>query len=442
MFPYFGEAGMKTVKNVYIGMSADLIHPGHLNIINEAGKLGSVTVGVLTDKAIASYKRLPYMNYEQRSKIVFSIKGVDKVVPQETLDYTENLRKLKPDIVVHGDDWQEGIQKETRQKVVDILSEWGGKLVEIPYTKNISSTQLNAAMKEIGTTPALRLQKLKRLINNKDIVRVIEAHNGLTGLIAENTAIKEGGQTREFDAIWISSLTQATARGKPDNGYLDTSSRLDALSDILDITTKPIIYDGDNGGHIEHFSAAVRTLERIGISGIIIEDKVGLKKNSLFGSGVYQEQDDIESFCEKIKEGKKALVTDCFMIFARIESLILETGMSDALMRAESYIDAGADGILIHSCAKTFSEIHVFLENYNKFTNRKPVIVVPTSYPGVSEDELVKNRVNIVIYANQLMRSAYPAMVKTAISILKNKSAMEASEKYCMPVNDIISLIH
>ncbi|MDR2410498.1 MAG: phosphoenolpyruvate mutase [Bacteroidales bacterium] len=433
---------MKAVKTVYVGMSADLIHPGHLNIIDAATKLGNVIIGVLTDKAIASYKRLPYMNYEQRSKIVSSIKGVDKVIPQETLDYTENLKKLRPDFVVHGDDWQEGVQKETRQKVIAVLSEWNGKLVEIPYTKNISSTQLNAALKEIGTTPTIRLQKLKRLINNKEIIRVIEAHNGLTGLIAENTVIKGTGQTREFDAIWISSLTQATARGKPDNGYLDTTSRLDVLSDILDITTKPIIYDGNNGGHIEHFIATIKTLERIGISGIIIEDKVGPKRNSLFGIDVYQEQDDIDSFCEKIRKGKTMLVTDYFMIFARIESLILEKGIGDALVRAESYIAAGADGILIHSRSKTFSEIKKFLESYNKFSNRKPVIVVPSSYPAVTEDELVKNGVNIVIYANQLMRSAYPAMVNTAISILKTKSAMEASGKYCMPINDIINLIH
>jgi phosphoenolpyruvate phosphomutase len=428
-------------KTVYVGMSADLIHPGHLNIINEAQKLGDVVVGVLTDKAIASYKRLPFLNYEQRSKIVFSIKGVNKVVPQETLDYSENLRKIKPDFVVHGDDWKEGIQSKTRQKVIDVLSEWGGSLVEIPYTKNISSTQLHAALKEVGTTPDIRLKKLMRLINSKDIVRVIEAHNGLTGLIAENAVYKTKNETREFDAIWISSLTQATARGKADNGYLDTTSRLETISDILDITTKPIIYDGDNGGHLEHFSSTVRTLERLGISAVIIEDKTGLKKNSLFGTDVYQEQDDIEHFCQKIKIGKSALVTGDFMIFARIESLILGKEMDDAITRAQAYIEAGADGILIHSRSKTFDEIEEFTKQYRKMEKTRPLVVVPSSYPSVTEDVLIKNQIKMVIYANHLLRSAYPAMINTAFSILKNKNAKEASEKFCMPISNIITLI-
>ncbi|MDR2509189.1 MAG: phosphoenolpyruvate mutase [Spirochaetaceae bacterium] len=430
------------VKTIYIGMSADLLHPGHLNVIEHARQLdGEIIIGLLTDKAIASYKRLPYMNFDQRKIIVANVKGVSKVVPQETLDYTENLEKIKPDFVIHGDDWKSGIQNQTRQKVIDTLSQWGGKLIEIPYTKNISSTQLNKALREVGTSPEIRAQTLQRLINNKDIVRVIEAHNGLTGLIAENIFVNENGKKNQFDALWISSLTQSASRGKPDNGYLNTSARLEMVSDILDVTTKPLIYDGDNGGPIEHFIATVKSLERLGVSAIIIEDKTGLKRNSLFGANVYQQQDDIESFCEKITAGKKAAFTDAFMIIARIESLILDKGINDALDRAQAYINAGADGIMIHSASNSFDEVKEFIGHYNGFDNRKPLVVVPSSFPSIYEEELAKQKVNVVIYANQLLRSAYPAMFNTAVSILKHHRAKEASDMYCMSIKDIINLI-
>jgi phosphoenolpyruvate phosphomutase len=426
---------------VYVGMSADLLHPGHLNIIKEAAKLGDVTVGLLTDKAIASYKRLPFMSWEQRKIVIENVKGVSDVIAQETLDYVPNLEKMKPDYVVHGDDWKTGIQQKTRQRIIDILAKWGGKLVEVPYTQGISSTQINSLLKEVGTTPEIRAARLKRLINSKDIVRVIEAHNGLTGLIVENISVVKDGKSKEFDAIWISSLTQSAAKGKPDNGYLDTTSRLATIDDILDNTTKPIIYDGDSGGQSEHFAFTVKALERVGVSAIIIEDKVGLKKNSLFGVNAKQEQDSIENFCDKIKIGKKSQVTDVFMIFARIESLILEQGLDDAIKRARAYLDAGADGIMIHSSKKTFDEIKDFCIEYNKFENRKPLVVVPSSYNHVKEEELIENGVDIVIYANHLLRAAYPAMVNTAKSILINDRSKEASEELCMPIKEIITLI-
>lgn len=429
------------MAKVYIGLSADLLHPGHLNIIKEAGKLGDIVVGLLTDKAIASYKRLPYMNFEQRKIVVESVKGVSEVVAQETLDYIPNLKKIKPEYVMHGDDWKTGPQQETRQRIIDSIAEWGGKLVEIPYTQGISSTQLNKVLKEIGTTPEIRAMRLKRLIESKDIVRVIEAHNGLCGLIAENVSVMNDNKKEEFDAIWISSLTQSASKAKPDIGYLDTTSRLDTIGDILDVTTKPIIYDGDSGGPCEHFSFTVKALERIGVSAVIIEDKVGLKKNSLFGTEVKQEQDTIEGFSEKIRIGKQAQVTDSFMIFARVESLILDQGMEDALKRSKAYIAAGADGIMIHSRSKSFDEIKTFLAEYNKFENRKPLVVVPSSYSYVTEEELMENGVNVVIYANQLLRAAYPAMVNTAKCILENHRAKDASEKFCMPIKEIITLI-
>lgn len=432
---------------IYIGMSADLLHPGHLNIINEARKLldskdgGELIVGLLTDKAIASYKRLPYMTWEQRKIVVENVKGVSAVVPQETLDYVPNLLKIKPDYVLHGDDWKRGVQAKTRQRIVDVMSEWGGEVIDIPYTEGISSTKLNQVLKEVGTTPEIRCHRLRRLLDSKEIVTVCEAHNGLSGLIVENTSIDENGHKIEFDGIWISSLTQSAAQAKPDIGYLDTTTRMTTLNDILEVTTKPIIYDGDNGGPQVHFIFTVKTLERLGVSAIIIEDKIGLKKNSLFGTEVFQEQDNPEDFAEKIKAGKQAQVTDDFMIIARIESLILKQGMDDAIMRAKTYLDAGADGIMIHSREKTFDEIKEFATLYNQLPNRKPLVVVPSSYSQVTEKELIENNINVVIYANHLLRSAYPAMVNTAKSILENHRCKEASDEYCMKIKDIITLI-
>lgn len=428
------------LKKVYVGMSADMIHPGHLNIIKEASNLGQVTIGLLTDKAIASYKRLPALNYEQRKIIVESIKGVEKVVPQNELDYVPNLRKLKPDYVVHGDDWKKGVQSQTRQRVIDALKEWGGVLHEVPYTKGISSTQLNQSLKEVGTTPNIRMERFRRLIESKPIVKVLEAHNGLTGLIVEHISVEQDGRQKEFDAMWLSSLTDSTAKGKPDIEAVDVTSRLHSLNDILEVTTKPIVYDGDTGGIPEHFVFTVKTLERLGVSAIIIEDKTGLKKNSLFGTDVPQTQASIEDFCYKISAGKKAQVTKDFMIIARVESLILKQGVDDAITRAAAYIEAGADGIMIHSKEKDGKEILEFCERYNRFEKRMPLVAVPSSYNHLYEKQLMEAGVNIVIYANHLLRSAYPAMVDVAKTILMHERSLEVNEK-CMSIKEILSLI-
>ena len=434
------KKGNKQMKKVYVAMSADLIHPGHLNIINEARKYGEVIIGLLTDQAISSYKRLPFLSYEQRKIIVENIRGVFQVIPQETLDYVPNLKKIRPDFVVHGDDWRTGVQREIREMVINTLKEWKGQLIEPKYTPGISSTKLNNGLREIGTTPGIRLKKLRRLLESKELVRILEAHNGLTGLIVENIQIKKNNVLKEFDGMWLSSLTDSTAKGKPDIGCVDLTSRMNTLNDILEITTKPIIYDGDSGGLPEHFVFMVRSLEREGISAVIIEDKVGLKKNSLFGIDAEQTQDSIENFSRKITQGKKAQVTDDFMIIARIESLILKAGLEDALKRAKAYITAGADGIMIHSKEKAPDEILEFCEEYKKFDYRGPLIVVPSTYNQITETELVKAGVRIVIYANQLLRSAYPAMVKTAETILENERAMEC-EEMCMPIREILTLI-
>ena len=428
------------MKTVYIAMSADLITPSHVNIIQEARTLGEVVIGLLTDSAIAGYQRLPYMPYEQRKVVMENIVGVKEVVPQETLDYVPNLLKIKPDYVLHRDDWNTGVLRETRQRVIDTLRQWGGELVEPHHMPGITSTSLSRAIREVGTTPHMRMGLLKRLLEAKPLIRIIEAHSGLTGLIAETVSVENHHSVREFDGIWMSSLTDSAVKAKPDIEYVDMTSRMNTVSDILETTTKPIIFDGDTGGIAEHFVFMVRTLERLGVSAVIIEDKKGLKKNSLFGTDVEQIQCEIEDFTHKISSGKHAQVTDDFMIIARIESLILNAGMDDALSRAQAYIAAGTDGIMIHSKEPTPHEVLTFCKEYAKFDNRVPLVAVPSTYSRTTEDELAKAGFRIVIYANQLLRSAYPAMVQVARSILRHGRAGEAEER-CMPIKDIISLI-
>lgn len=428
-------------KKVYVAMSADILHIGHLNIIKEAAKYGKVTVGVLTDKAIASYKRLPYLPYEIRSVTVESIKGVSKVIKQNTLDYSENLLSLKPDFVIHGDDWKKGVQSSIRQKVIKLLDGWGGKLIEPSYTKGISSTMLNESIQNLGTTPNIRLSRLRRLINSKEIVRILESHSGLTGLIVEKTShINEHGVKEEFDGMWSSSLTDSTSKGKPDIEQVDLTTRLQAINDMLECTTKPMIFDGDTGGKPEHFQFTVRTLERLGISAIIIEDKTGLKKNSLFGTEVPQTRDTIEDFSHKIRMGKAAQITDDFMIIARIESFILGDTLEDAITRANAYINSGADGVMIHSKDKSGEDIKSFCLKFRKMNDTTPIIVVPSSYNHIKEQQLIEWGANIVIYANHLLRSSFPAMQNVAQTILKNKRTSELNNR-CLSIKEILELI-
>ena len=429
------------MKTVYTAISGDFIHPGHVNILKEARKLGRVIVGLLTDQAIATYKRIPVLNYEQRKIVIENLAGVEQVIPQTSLDYTENLLKLKPDYVVHGTDWREGVQKQTRQKVIEVLKAWGGILVEPEYSPNLSSTNLIKGKFGIGTTPEIRMEKFRKLIELKPIVRVLEVHNGLTGRIVEETNLIDGDTLNEFDGMWVSSLTDSTAKGKPDIEYVDNTSRLQTINEIFDVTTKPLILDGDTGGLPEHFHLTVRTLERYGVSAVIIEDKIGPKRNSLFGRDVEQSQDTIENFSFKINVGKKAQITESFMIIARIESLILKNGIEDALNRAKAYIGAGADGIMIHSKEKSPKEILDFCDEYSRFEEKVPLVAVPSTYSTITEDELIDAGVKVVIYANHLLRSAYPSMIKTAKSILMNRRCHEASEENCMPIKEIIRLI-
>ena len=427
-------------RTVYMCFSTEYIHSGHVAIINKARRLGRLIIGILSDEAVASFKRYPLIPFEERKALFENLAGVERVVEQKSLSYKENLETIKPDYVVHGDDWRDGFQKPIRQEVCDVLAEYGGKLVEYPYSDNPKYKELDANHRSEASMPDIRRGRLRKLINMKGLVTAMEAHSGITGLIVENTKVLQDGKTYQFDAMWVSSLCDSTAKGKPDIELVDMTSRFRTIDDIMEVTTKPIIFDGDTGGLTEHFVYTVRSLERMGVSMVIIEDKTGLKKNSLFGTEVKQTQASIPDFCEKIKAGKKAQKTKEFMICARIESLILEQGMDDALQRAFAFSEAGADAIMIHSRKKVPAEIFEFVEKFRQKNIATPIVVVPTSFNTVTEQEFKERGVNVVIYANQLTRTGFPAMQDAARTILENHRAKECDDK-CMSIKEIITLI-
>ncbi|WP_373265166.1 phosphoenolpyruvate mutase [Hungatella hathewayi] len=424
-------------KTVFLSIGAEFIHGGHIAIIDRAAELGELTVGVLSDEAIMSYRGCPILTYEERCHVISHLNGVSHVIKKDTLGYEKVIRELRPDYVVHGDRWN----RNTKQKILELLGQYGGELVEFPYTEEHEYSIFDSRIEQMRYMPEIRRGKLKRALQlaNRPL-RVLEAHNGLTGLIVEKTQLNKCGEVRQFDAMWISSLCDSTAKGKPDIELVDMTSRENTINEIMEVTTKPVILDGDTGGLTEHFYYNMKTLERMGVSAIIIEDKVGLKKNSLFGTEAGQHQDTIENFCEKIRIGKSALTTNDFMIIARIESLILEQGMADALRRASAYVEAGADGIMIHSKKTEPDEVIEFCSRFRVSHADTALVVVPTTYSRITEEELAGYGVNIIIYANHLIRSAFPAMSQVARLILENERALEAGEM-CMPIKDILTLI-
>ena len=429
------------MKTAYTCFSTDVIHEGHLNIIKEASKYGRVVVGCLSDRASIRYNRFPTVPENERMALYKSVEGVDEVILQNDMLYDDVIAAIKPDYVVHGDNWVQGVESAIRSHVEGLISQYGGQIIDVPYTFNETVSKIDLQLKEKLSMPEYRRKRLRQLITMTPIVKAMEAHSGLTGLIVEKTVIEgQNGKLDQFDAMWISSLCDSTAKGKPDIELVDMTSRFRTIEDITEVTTKPIIFDGDTGGLTEHFVYTVRTLERLGVSAVIIEDKKGLKKNSLFGTEVKQTQATIEEFSEKIRAGKKAQLTDDFMIIARIESLILEQGMEDALARARAFVEAGADGIMIHSRKKDPAEIVEFCDKFRAEDKTTPIVVVPSSFNTITEAELAEHGVNIVIYANQLTRSAFPAMQKTAEDILRYHRAKEVDDRL-MPIKQIITLI-
>ena len=428
------------MKIVYTCFCTDVIHEGHINILTEAKKYGKLIVGILSDSAMIRYNRFPTVNFAERVRIVEELGIADEIITQDDIMYDKVVAEIHPDYVIHGDNWKNGPEKAIRDNVEKLLEAYGGSIIDVPYTYNENVKRIDRRIREKLAMPEYRRKRLRQLIEICPIVKTLEVHSGLTGLIAEKTIVETDGELDQFDAMWISSLCDSTAKGKPDIELVDMTSRFRTIDDVMEVTTKPIIFDGDTGGLIEHFVYTVRTLERMGVSAIIIEDKTGLKKNSLFGTEVEQTQDSIEHFCEKIKSGKKIQLTDDFMIIARIESLILEQGMDDALERAFAYVEAGADGIMIHSRKKDPAEILEFCDKFREKNSRTPIVVVPTSFNQITESELAAHGVNIVIYANQLTRSAFPAMEQTAKDILRYHRAKEVDERL-MPIKNIIRLI-
>jgi phosphoenolpyruvate mutase len=425
---------------VYVALAADIIHPGHINVLSEAAKLGEVTVGLLTDKAVASYKRVPYMSFEERRCVIAELKQVSHIEPQETWDYEPNLRRLRPAYVVHGDDWQTGIQAGVRRRVIEVLGEWGGKLIEVPYTQGISSTSLNVAVRRNAIAPGQRLKALRGLLAAKEMIRALEVHSGLSGIIAETAGIFHDGFKREFEALWLSSLTNSAIRGKPDAEIVDGTAQLLTLNEILEVTRKPIIVDAESGGGPEHFRRLVLQLERLGVSCVVPEDKTGRKFNSLSTGGAAQEQAHIADFCEKLRAGIDARGTADLLIVPRIESLVLGKPIQDALCRADRYLEAGADGILIHSRSTTGDDITSFCRSFRKTHRSPPLFVVPTTYSATTEADLQASGVTVVIYANQLLRAALPAMTEAAQSILRHQRAAEC-DLNCVSVPELLAFV-
>jgi phosphoenolpyruvate phosphomutase / 2-hydroxyethylphosphonate cytidylyltransferase len=426
-------------KKVYVCLSADILHSGHINILEKSSKLGTVIVGLMTDEAISQYKKIPFLNYYQREVVLKNLNMVEKVIPQHTMDYRPNLRKIKPHYVVHGDDWKKGVLKQTRSQVIGEIKKWSGKLIEIPYTKNVSSSNLKESFfsKNFLSFNLSRTSLLKRMIEAKKFVKILEAHSPLAGLIIENTKIKKKNNEIDYDGMWSSSLTESLLRGKPDNQSVELSTRINAINEVLEITTKPMIFDADNGGRVEHLPFTIKSLERQGVSAIIIEDKVGLKKNSLFKDQKNAKQDSIKNFCKKIEVATKSKKTDDFLVIARIESFILGKGIQDALKRAKAYSRAGADGILIHSKIDNPKEIFKFSKIFRKSKDFKFLVAVPSSYSKTHEKELIKNGFDVVIYANHMLRASYQAMNQVAESILKNGRSSNI-EKKISSVKDLL----
>ena len=427
-------------KKVYIALTADALHHGHMKLLEKGRSLGDVIVGLITDKVVSEYKRMPYLNFEQRKKILINFKGVTKVISQNEWDYSKNIKKIQPDYFIHGDDWRKGYMSKIRSNVIKVMKKYGGKVIELPYTKGISSTALLENVNSISITADIRRGMLRRLINSKRTLRILEAHSPLSALVGENTQIEKKGKILSFDGFWSSSLTDSTVMGKPDNESLDFSQRLKNIDQIFETTTKPLIMDGDTGGKIEHFDMRVKSAERLGISALIIEDKKGLKKNSLLEDTSKQIQEDKLKFSEKIQIGKKAQVSSDFMIIARIESFILGKGIKDAISRAKSYVDAGADGIMIHSKSKSPKDIFEFAKKFRRIYREIPLVAVPSSYNHVKENILKEKGFNIIIYANHMLRASYPSMQNVAKKILLNQRSKEAS-KNLLSINEILNLI-
>jgi len=292
------------------------------------------------------------------------------------------------------------------------------------------------------TIPAKeRVGLLKKLIEEKGFVRLIEVHNGLSALIAQMCSVKKEENVIEYDGFWESSFTDSASKGIPDAEIVGYDSRLVTIDEILNVTSKPMIIDGDTGGSAAQFEYLVRKLGRLGVSGIIIEDKMFPKRNSL-DKDAKQILEDPEVFSQKIQRGQEVKLGEDFFIIARIESLIAGRSLNDAVSRARQYIIAGADGIMIHSKKDTPNDILSFASEYEKICielKRRPILVcVPTTYNLITDKELHDHGFNVIIHANQMLRAAHKSMKKVSEVMLRNDRGFEA-EALCSPVSEVFS---
>ena len=422
----------------YVDMVGDLFHIGHLRQIQQAQQLGyEVVVGVHSDEDVASYKRLPIMTMSERVTIVSEMPNVLKVIPSAPLRITQEfIEEHKIDMVFHGHEAEEDYLYDHMYGIPKSI----GKFTRTARTPEISTTALIERVVSRESSAAWsRVSTLRDLLNTRGkhrALRIMEAHNGLSGLVVEHASA--GGKS--FDGMWSSSLTASVSKGKPDIEVVDTTARLQLVRDTMEVTGKPMVYDGDTGGAPEILAFTVRSLEDLGVSACIIEDKTGLKQNSLFGTDAVQVLENIDMFCAKIKAAAAARSNRKFMVIARIEALIAGLGEKEALKRAKAYIVAGADAIMIHSKESTFDEVRSFLRAYAKFSIKVPVVAVPTSYFHVTEKELFDEGVSICIYANHMLRASYPSMTTVAESILHHGTAA-ACHPSLMSVKKIITLL-
>jgi phosphoenolpyruvate phosphomutase len=427
-------------KTVFVVMSAEIFHPGHLNIIKVARDLGEVTVGLATDRFNARYKRLTLMSYEDRKAIVENINGVKNVIAQDTLDLAPILRELRPDYFVHGDDWKFGPLKAVRQQVLEVMQEWGGVLVEPPYTEGISSTKLNAAWRSIGATPETRIRHFRRMLEFQPVVRLLEVHNSLSGIIIERTLVEGNERDKEFDGMWYSDLTDSLAKGKPNSSFVDLTSRINTIHGILESTTKPLIVEAGNGGITEHFVSTVKTLERLGVSAVVIADKVGYEGAVFSLNGNEPVQEDVNDFARKIASGKKTQVNKDFSIITQINSLVMHEDVENALRRARVYIEAGVDALMIHSNVETLTDFFEFCRSYRNLEDKVPLLAAIPARSSLDEDQLISAGVQFIVYPDQLLRAAYTSMLNAAKTLLIQARASDVDELYA-PISEICDFV-
>ncbi|MDJ0824059.1 MAG: phosphoenolpyruvate mutase [Rhodobacter sp.] len=425
--------------DVYVSMTAEILHNGHLRILKEAKKHGRVTVGLLTDRALENKKPIPLLSFEQRKEILEALDCVDEVIAQDEWDYDACIDTHKPRVFVHGDKW-DGPLTGMRERAIARLESYGGTFVELPYSHEFDGTHIAPQMAASLATPFAKQKAFRRMMQSKRLVRFLEAHSPLAALIGEHTKVQRNGDVLQYDGFWSSSLTDSTEMGLPDIEALDVTRRLQNIDEIFEVTTKPLVFDADTGGKAEHFELKVRTMERMGIAAAIIEDKTGLKKNSLLGTSVPQTQASIPEFQEKIRAGIEGQKYRGMMIIARLESLILGQGIDDALRRADAYVTAGAGAVMIHSKERDPAQVFAFTDAFAQDHPEVPIVAVPSSYNTVHDHELQAHGIKMIIYANHMLRSSYKAMEQTARAILEHGRTAEIEDEI-ITIPQILKLI-